>query len=86
MEILARLPVAKVVFAMGDLALPKTAEAVMAVATRQLGRIKLLVNSTGGNDILRQLHRTGLNEFPGILYRCLLPQLLCSSAVLTYTR
>lgn len=85
-EIQKRFPAAKVVAATGDLALPQAAEAVMAEAVRQLGRIDLLVNSTGGNDIPRLLHRTGLGEIPGIVERCLLPQLLCSRAVLPYMR
>ena len=85
-EIHARFPNAKVSMATGDLALPQAAEALMSEAIQRLGRIDLLVNSTGGNDIPRLLHRTGLEEIPGILERCLLPQLLCSRAVLPYMR
>lgn len=85
-EIQARFPAAKVASATGDLALPAAAQGLVTEAIRQLGRIDLLVNSTGGNDLPRLLHRTGLDEIPGIVERCLLPQLLCTRAALPYMR
>jgi gluconate 5-dehydrogenase len=60
--------------------------AVMAEAMKQLGRIDVLVNSTGGNDIPKLLHQTAVEEIPGILERCLFAQILCSRAALPYMR
>ena len=85
-EIAARFPGATVAVAIGDMARPEAAQAVMAAAIRQLGRIDLLVNSTGGNDTPRLLHGTGLDEIPGILERCLFAQILSCRAALPYMR
>jgi len=85
-EIQALFPGAKVAVALGDLARPEVARAVMAQAMEQLGRIDILVNSTGGNDTQKLLHQTGLDEIPGILERCLFAQILSSSAALPYMR
>lgn len=85
-EIQARFPRARVVVATGDVASAQAAETVMAEAMKQLGRIDLLVNSTGGNDLPKLLYRTEVNEIPGILERCLLPQVLCCAAALPYMR
>jgi NAD(P)-dependent dehydrogenase (short-subunit alcohol dehydrogenase family) len=82
----ARFPEAKVAVAIGDMARPGDAEAVMAEAMQQLGRIDLLVNSTGGNDTPRLLHRTALDEIPGILERCLFAQILSCRAALPHMR
>lgn len=85
-EIQERYPIARVAVATGDVARPETAEAVMAEAMAQLGRIDILVNSTGGNDLPKLLYRTALVEIPGILERCLFAQLLCCAAVLPHMR
>ncbi|HEY0294529.1 MAG TPA: SDR family oxidoreductase [Bordetella sp.] len=77
-------PAAEVAVALGDAASPDVARAVMRQAADTLGRIGLLVNSTGGNDLPRLLHRTPLEDIPGILQRCLYAQILCSRAVLPY--
>jgi NAD(P)-dependent dehydrogenase (short-subunit alcohol dehydrogenase family) len=85
-EIAARFPGARVVVALGDVAQPGVAEAVMAAAMRELGRIDILVNSTGGNDLPRLLFRIPPAEIPGILERCLHAQLLCCAAALPHLR
>ena len=82
----ARFPEARVVLALGDVSEARTAEAVMAEATRRLGRIDVLVNSTGGSDLPRLLHRTPLVDIPGILERCLFAQILSCAAALPYMR
>ena len=85
-EIQARFPAARVVVAIGDVARPEMAQAVMAEAMKQLGRIDVLVNSTGGNDLPKLLHRTALDDIPGILERCLFAQILCCAAALPFMR
>ena len=85
-EIQARFPKARVVVALGDVAKADAARAVMAEAMRQLGRIDVLVNSTGGNDLPRLLYRTPLDEIPGTLERCLFAQILCCAAALPFMR
>jgi 2-hydroxycyclohexanecarboxyl-CoA dehydrogenase len=85
-DIQSRFPNAMVAIATGDVARPEAASAVMAEAMQQLGRIDVLVNSTGGNDIPRLLHQTAVEEIPGILERCLFAQILCSRAALPYMR
>jgi 2-hydroxycyclohexanecarboxyl-CoA dehydrogenase len=85
-EIQLRFPAARVVVAIGDVAVAETAQAVMACAVRELGRIDVLVNSTGGNDLPRLLYRTPVGEVPGILQRCLFAQILCSAAALPTMR
>jgi 2-hydroxycyclohexanecarboxyl-CoA dehydrogenase len=85
-EIQARFPEARVVVALGDVAKADAARAVMAEAMRQLGRIDVLVNSTGGNDLPRLLYRTPLDEIPGTLERCLFAQILCCAAALPFMR
>ena len=82
----ARFPEATVAVAIGDLARAQDAQAVMAEAMRQLGRIDILVNSTGGNDTPRLLHQTSVEEIPGILERCLFAQILSCRAALPYMR
>jgi NAD(P)-dependent dehydrogenase (short-subunit alcohol dehydrogenase family) len=82
----AAFPDAEVVVVLGDAARPEVAEAVMRQAMEAFGRIDLLVNSTGGNDLPRLLHRTPLEDIPGILERCLFAQILCSRAVLPVMR
>lgn len=85
-EMQARFPAARVAVATGDVAKPDVAQRVMAEAMRQFGRIDVLVNSTGGNDLPRLLHHTPVDEIPGILERCLFAQILCCAAALPYLR
>ncbi len=85
-QIQARFPAAKVAIATGDVGRPDVASQVMAEAMEQFGRIDLLVNSTGGNDLPQLLYRTAIEQIPGILERCLFAQILCSAAVLPYMR
>jgi 2-hydroxycyclohexanecarboxyl-CoA dehydrogenase len=85
-EIAARFPEARVVAATGDMAQPDAARAVMVQAKEQLGRIDVLVNSTGGNDIPKLLHETTLDEIPGTLERCLFAQILACRAALPFMR
>ena len=82
----ANFPEARVVVALGDVAKAEVAEAVMAEAMKRLGRIDVLVNSTGGNDLPQLLFRTPLAEIPGILERCLFAQILSCAAALPYMR
>jgi gluconate 5-dehydrogenase len=85
-EIKLQFPMAVVEIAIGDVAKASVAHDVMAQAILHLGHIDLLVNSTGANDIPKLLHQTSLDEIPGILERCLFPQILCSRAALSYMR
>lgn len=85
-EIQAKYPAARVVVALGDVANTGVAAAVMAEAMKRLGRIDVLVNSTGGNDLPQLLFRTPLAEIPGILERCLFTQVLSCAAALPYMR
>jgi 2-hydroxycyclohexanecarboxyl-CoA dehydrogenase len=85
-EIHARFPAARLAIATGDVTRPDVASAVMAEALRLFGRIDVLVNASGGNDIPRLLHETALDEIPRILERCLFAQILCSRAALPYMR
>lgn len=82
----ARFPSASVVSCAGDMARPEDAERLMQYAVERFGRIDLLVNSTGGTDIPRLLHETESGDIPGILQRCLQPQLLSCRAALPYLR
>lgn len=85
-EIALRFPKARVGLALGDMAQVTGAQSVMSAAVAQLGRIDVLVNSTGGNDTPALLHKTPIEEVPGILERCLLAQLLSCRAALPYMR
>jgi 2-hydroxycyclohexanecarboxyl-CoA dehydrogenase len=85
-EIAARFPKARVGLALGDMAQVVGAQSAIAAAVGQLGRIDVLVNSTGGNDTPALLHRTPIEAVPGILERCLLAQLLSCRAALPYMR
>ncbi len=85
-EMQARFPAARVIVGIGDVAVADTAKAVMARAAEALGRIDVLVNSTGGNDLPQLLYRTPLDEIPGILQRCLFAQILCCAAALPFMR
>jgi NAD(P)-dependent dehydrogenase (short-subunit alcohol dehydrogenase family) len=85
-ELQSAFPHARIVVSLGDAAQPAVAERIMADAITAFGRIDVLVNSTGGNDLPRLLHQTPLDAIPGILERCLFAQLLCSRAALTHMR
>lgn len=85
-EIAARFPGTRIGLALGDMAQVAGSEAVISAAIEQLGRIDVLVNSTGGNDTPALLHRTPIEEVPYILQRCLLAQLLSCRAALPYMR
>src|SRR6516165_1946166 len=66
-----RFPEARIALAVGDMAQVADAEAVVAAAIEKLGRIDVLVNSTGTNDFPTLLHKIALEDIPGILQRCL---------------
>lgn len=85
-EMQALFPAARIAIATGDVAYPGVACAVMDEAMRQFGRIDVLVNSTGANDIPRLLHETPIEEIPGVLERGLLPQILACRAALPFMR
>ena len=81
-----RLPEARIALALGDMTQVADAEAVVAAAIEKLGRIDVLVNSTGTNDFPTLLHKIALEDIPGILQRCLTAQLLSCRAVLPHMR
>jgi NAD(P)-dependent dehydrogenase (short-subunit alcohol dehydrogenase family) len=85
-ELQARFPHAQIDAFAGDMGNADDAARVMRQFDERLGRIELLVNSTGGTDIPRLLHETPLDEVDGILRRCLLPQLHSCRAALPYLR
>jgi 2-hydroxycyclohexanecarboxyl-CoA dehydrogenase len=85
-ELQARFPGARVAISLGDVSDAETGAAVMAQAKAEFGRIDVLVNSSGGNDIPKLLHETALVDIPGILQRCLFAQILCSRAALPIMR
>jgi 2-hydroxycyclohexanecarboxyl-CoA dehydrogenase len=82
----SRFPDTPIALALGDMAQLRDAEAVVAAAIAKLGRIDVLVNSTGTNDLPTLLHRIALEDIPGILQRCLTAQLLSCRAVLPHMR
>jgi gluconate 5-dehydrogenase len=84
--IAGRFPNARTGMALGDMAQVADAQSVIAAAIAQLGRIDVLVNSTGTDDIPALLHKTPLEEVPGILRRCLFAQLLSCRATLPHMR
>lgn len=81
-----QFPAARIERALGDMSDPQAAERVMASAHAAFGRIDVLVNSTGGNDVPALLHATALADIPGILRRCLSAQILSCRAALPYMR
>jgi gluconate 5-dehydrogenase len=85
-EVQARFRHAQVAVAIGDVAEAEAAGFVMSEAHKHFGRIDILVNSSGGNDLPRLLHATALDDIPGILQRCLFGQILSSRAALPYMR
>ena len=84
--ITSRFPHARLGLALGDMAEVTDTQAVVATAIGQLGRVDVLVNSTGTNDFPMLLHKTPIEEIPGILRRCLFAQLLSCRAVLPHMR
>ena len=82
----AHFPDARIALALGDMAQVADAQAVAFVAVNTLGRIDVLINSTGTNDFPRLIHTIALEEIPGILQRCLTAQLLSCRAVLPHMR
>ena len=82
----SRFPAARVAVAIGDVSRPEAACFVIAEAIKQFGRIDILVNSSGGNDLPKLLHQTAVEEIPGIIERCLFAQILCSRAALPHMR
>ena len=64
-----RAPGAEVRFAAADLTRSEDASALLATATAAFGRVDLLVNSIGGNDLPRLFHDTPLGEIGGIVER-----------------
>ena len=52
----------------------------------QFGRVDVLLNASGSNDMPKLLHETAIEEIPGILGRCLFAQILCSRAALPIMR
>ena len=85
-ELSARFPHARIALALGDMAKVADAQSVIAVAIEKLGRIDVLVNSTGTNDFPALLHNTPIEAVPGILERCLFAQLLSCRAALSHMR
>jgi len=82
----SQFPQARVLCAAGDMGRAEDAARVMAAAHEGLGRIDVLVNSTGGTDVPKLLHETALEDIAGILDRTLLPQLTSCRAALPYLR
>lgn len=81
-----RAPQARVGLALGDMAKVEDAGAVVASAVAYLGRIDVLVNCTGTNDIPALLQDTPLDAIPGMLQRLLAAQLLSCRAALPHMR
>lgn len=85
-DIKGSFPNARVGLAIGDMSRPDQAQAVMAQAHDDLGRIDVLVNSTGGSDVPALLHNTALEHIPLIVEHYLFAQLLSCRAALPYMR
>jgi 2-hydroxycyclohexanecarboxyl-CoA dehydrogenase len=71
---------------LGDMAQVADAQTVVDAAVEKLGRIDILVNSTGTNDLPALLHTTDIEQIPGIIQRCLVAQLLSCRAALPSMR
>ena len=84
--IAARFPEARIALALCDMAEVADAQAVVSAAIDTLGRVDVLVNSTGTNDFPKLIHAIALEDIPGILQRCLTAQLLSCRAVLPHMR
>lgn len=85
-EIRSSFPNARVGLALGDMSRPDHAQAVMAQANDELGRIDILINSTGGSDVPALLHSTPPEQIPLIIEHYLFAQLLSCRAALPYMR
>ena len=85
-EIRSSFPDARVGLAIGDMSRADQAQAVMAQANDELGRIDILVNSTGGSDVPALLHNTPPEQIPLIIEHYLFAQLLSCRAALPYMR
>ena len=83
---IGRFPGARISLALGDMAQVADAQAVVDAAVEKLGRIDILLNSTGTNDFPAPLHDIAIEDVPGIIQRCLLAQLLSCRAVLPHMR
>jgi 2-hydroxycyclohexanecarboxyl-CoA dehydrogenase len=79
-----RFPEARVALALGDMAQIADAQAVIATTIGKLGRIDVLVNSTGTNDLPALLHNIPIESVPAVLQRCLASQLLSCRAALPH--
>ena len=82
----SHFPQARIALALGDKVQVVDAQAVVAAAIDTLGRIDVLVNSTGTNDFPALIHNIALEDIPGILQRCLTAQLLSCRAALPHMR
>lgn len=82
----ARFPEARVAVAMGDMAQVADAQRVIGTAIEKLGRIDVLVNSTGTSDVPALLHNIPVESVPAVLQRCLAAQLLSCRAALPHMR
>lgn len=67
----ARAPGVEARFFSGDLTEPAAAAALVEAAHAAFGRIDVLVNCVGGNDLPRLFQDTPLSEVRGIVDRCL---------------
>jgi 2-hydroxycyclohexanecarboxyl-CoA dehydrogenase len=85
-EIRSSFPDAQVGLAIGDMSRPDQAQTVMAQAKDDLGRIDILINSTGGSDVPALLHNTVPEQIPLIIEHYLFAQLLSCRAALPYMR
>ncbi len=65
----ARAPEAELRFFSGDLTEPRAAADLVAEAAAAFGRVDLLFNSVGGNDLPRLFQDTPLEEMRGIIER-----------------
>jgi NAD(P)-dependent dehydrogenase (short-subunit alcohol dehydrogenase family) len=77
---------ARISLVLGDMARLADAQSVVDAAVEKLGRIDILVNSTGTNDFPALLHKIAIEDVPGILQRCLQAQLLSCRAALPHMR
>ena len=77
----ARAPAAELRFFSGDLSDPQAAAGMAAEASAAFGRIDLLFNSPGGNDLPRLFKDIPLEEVAGIAGRGMFPVLNACRAV-----
>jgi NAD(P)-dependent dehydrogenase (short-subunit alcohol dehydrogenase family) len=77
----ARAPGAEARFFSGDLTDPAAAAGLAEAANAAFGRVDVLINCVGGNDVPRLFHDTPLAEVRGIVARCLCSALHSCRAV-----